>query len=344
MNRLRSLNLAFVVIVFLIMISSGALSGTFIYILYKCNIVNELVPRPMILTFVIPLTSIIIGTIISLITSRRVLKPLNELINATKEIAKGNFSVQVVNDHNCGELGDLISSFNDMARQLNGVEMVHRDFINNFSHEFKTPIISIRGFAKQLKNSSLTNDEREEYADIIIREAERLTNMSTNILILDKLENQVIVSNKTKFSLDEQLRNCILLLQKQWESKNLELQIDLSEVTIFNNEEMLEQVWLNLIGNAIKYSPENSKLTIECYQNCNEIKIKIVDSGIGMTDEVMAHIFDKFYQGDLAHKSEGNGLGLSIAKRILDLCDGKISVKSKLGKGSIFTIRLAAEE
>jgi len=298
----------------------------------------------MILIFVIPLTSIIIGTIISLITSRRVLKPLNELINATKEIAKGNFSVQVVNNHNCGELGDLISSFNDMVRQLNGVEMLHRDFINNFSHEFKTPIISIRGFAKQLKNSTLTNEEREEYADIIIRESERLTNMSTNILILDKLENQVIVSNKTKFSLDEQLRNCILLLEKQWESKNLDLQIDLSEVTIFNNEEMLEQVWLNLIGNAIKYSPENSKLTIECYKNGSEIKIKIIDSGIGMTDEVMAHIFDKFYQGDLAHKSEGNGLGLSIAKRILDLCDGKISVKSKLNKGSTFTVWLVAEE
>jgi len=298
----------------------------------------------MILIFVIPLTSIIIGTIISLITSRRVLKPLNELINATKEIAKGNFSVQVVNNHNCGELGDLISSFNDMVRQLNGVEMLHRDFINNFSHEFKTPIISIRGFATQLKNSTLTNEEREEYADIIIRESERLTNMSTNILILDKLENQVIVSNKTKFSLDEQLRNCILLLEKQWESKNLDLQIDLSEVTIFNNEEMLEQVWLNLIGNAIKYSPENSKLTIECYKNGSEIKIKIIDSGIGMTDEVMAHIFDKFYQGDLAHKSEGNGLGLSIAKRILDLCDGKISVKSKLNKGSTFTVWLVAEE
>ncbi|MBU5436811.1 HAMP domain-containing histidine kinase [Tissierella sp. MSJ-40] len=341
MKRIRKLNIIFVIVVFLIMVSSWLISGLMLLSLYKFNLLESRRMAPAVMFFIICFISIIFGTIMSYVTGKHVLKPLNELIAATKEVAKGNYNIQVSNLNMDNELGDLIQNFNDMSLELSGVEMMHRDFINNFSHEFKTPIVSIRGFAKQLQNSSLTNDEIKEYTDIIIKESERLTNMSSNILLLTKLENQNIISNKVKFSLDEQLRHCILLLEKEWEAKNIELHLTLNPIDYYGDEEMLMHVWLNLIGNAIKYSYENGKIEVTCYETGNDVKVKIKDNGIGMTDEMIEHAFDKFYQGDLAHKTDGHGLGLSIVKRIIDLCGGKITVKSKEYNGSTFIVRLS---
>lgn len=339
MNR-RTLNVTLVVFVFLVMACSGISTGIIVHLLYRYGIISDIRIAPTVLPIVSLGVSIVIGTTMAFVLGKRVLKPLNELILATREVAKGNFDVKVKDLGDENELGELIRSFNNMTLELKGIGMFHRDFINNFSHEFRTPIISIRGFAKQLQNTSLTEVQRKEYAEIIVSESERLTNMASNILLLTKLENQEIVTDRISFSLDEQIRNCILLLQPQWEKKNIELHLELENVEYFGNEEMMSYVWTNLIGNAIKFSEIGGSIWIKCYEEGPDIKVKIKDEGVGMDDETRVHIFEKFYQGDSSRTSKGNGLGLSLAKRILDLCSGRITVKSQIEKGAEFTVRL----
>lgn len=294
---------------------------------------------------VIPIfVSIVIGTILSIIIDIIALKPLKELIKALQIIAKGDFSVRVKKLKQRGELSELMLNFNVMAEELGSIEIFRQNFINNFSHEFKTPIVSIRGFAKQLQKSTLTEQQRKEYTDIIISEAERLTNMSSNILLLTKFENQQIINDKREFYLDEQIRKCVLLLEKQWSKKNINFNLDLNEVLYHTNEEMLSNVWINLLSNAIKFSEDNSEINIECYKRGHVIIVEITDHGIGIDAETIKHIFDKFYQGDTSHAKEGNGLGLALVKRIIMLCEGEISVTSEIGNGTTFKLLLPIKE
>lgn len=340
MNRFRSLNFALVIFVFIMMIFSSILSVITLVILLKYNFFIKIGSTGTLFLQVGLITSTIIGTILTFPVGNYFLKPLNELIVATREVSKGDFKVKVKELKRNHEVGELIKSFNIMTDELSSIEMFRKDFINNFSHEFRTPIVSIRGFARQLKNPILTNEKREEYVDIIIRESERLTNMSTNILLLTKLENQVIVTDKKIFSLDESIRNCILLLQMEWERKDIKFNIELDSVEYYSNEEMLSHVWLNILGNAIKFSGNEGQITVKCNDELNYIGVEISDKGIGMKDETRQHVFEKFYQGDSARVSEGNGLGLSLVKRIVDLCGGSIDVKSFLGKGTDIIIKL----
>ena len=239
-----------------------------------------------------------------------------------------------------GEMGDLVHSFNEMAQELGGIEMFRKDFINNFSHEFKTPIVSIRGFAKQLERDDLTDEQRREYTSIIVSESERLANMASNILLLTKLENQQIVTDREEYRLDEQLRKCILLLEKNWSAKEIELSLNMDEVTYVGNEEMMSHVWVNLIGNAVKFSPQGGLLEITCARMGNGVIATIRDHGEGMDEDTQKRIFEKFYQGDSAHATEGNGLGLSLVKQIVDLCNGQVVVDSHPGAGTAFTVTL----
>jgi len=190
----------------------------------------------------------------------------------------------------------------------------------------------------------LSEAQRKEFAAIIVSESDRLTKMSSNVLLLTKYENQEMVTEKSTFSLDEQLRNCLLLFEKEWSEKNLDLQLDLTPINYYGDQEMLSQVWTNLIANAVKFSHPAGSLEIRCYPDGSAVKVKIADSGIGMDDETCRHIFEKFYQGDSAHASLGNGLGLSIVKRILDLCGGQITVKSKKDVGTTFTVKLPQQQ
>ena len=260
------------------------------------------------------------------------------------QISKGNFKIRVNEtdkDNMPSEFGELERSFNKMASDLEGIEMFRDDFINNFSHEFKTPIVSIRGFARQLQNPNLTDAEREEYISIIISESERLTNMSSNILLLTKLENQQIVSEKTSFSLDEQIRRCILLLEKEWSCKNIEFNLDsMSEVQFTFNEEMLSHVWINLISNAIKFSRDGGVIRISLKVADSKIICSVSDDGIGMSEETVSRIFEKFYQGDKSHSGSGNGIGLNIVSRIVTLAGGEVKVSSRDGEGSKFEVHL----
>ena len=283
----------------------------------------------------------IIGTGVAAIFAKWFLHPLQEMITATERIAKGDFKVHIQETFTeDSDLGRLQRSFNHMARELDGIEMFRNDFINNFSHEFKTPIVSIQGFAHQLKAGGLSHEEEREYIRIIADESDRLARMSTNILLLSKLENQAIVTEKTEFYLDEQIRTCLLLLEKQWASKNIDLNIDLDEVKYCFNETMLSHVWMNLLGNAIKLTPPNGTVSCTLRADASRVTVTIADTGSGMDEITQKHIFEKFYQGDPSHAGEGNGIGLTIVGRILVLCGGSIQLKSSPGMGSIFTVTL----
>lgn len=286
--------------------------------------------------------STIIGTFVTTIIGKLVFKPLEEVARGTLKVAKGDFSHRIeLNKKQNYKINELINSFNYMTEELASIEIFRNDFINNFSHEFKTPISSIIGYAKELKREDLTEAEKEAYLSIIISESERLSTLSSTILLLTKVENQKIIANKTRFQLDEQLRKCILLLQKNWEDKNIEWNLDLDEICYLGDEDLLNQAWLNLLSNAIKFSHVNGKITIYCHKTNSEfVHISIIDEGIGMDEKTLEHVFDKFYQGDTSHSTIGYGLGLPLVKRIIELFNGNINIQSTLNQGTNVTILL----
>lgn len=285
------------------------------------------------------LISILIATIISGIASKRILRPIRNLSKATEEVAKGNFSVKIgiPKDY---EFALLAKNFNKMVHELSSIETLRNDFVSNVSHEIKTPIASIQGFAKLIQDKNLNDDERNEFTDIIISESSRLSKLTSNILKLSKLENQDIITGKVEFALDEQIRCAILILEPEWNEKGIDLDIDLDKANIIGNEDLLQQVWLNIIGNAIKFTEKGGTIGIKLMDLQDKIIVKISDNGIGMNEETQRHIFDKFYQGDKSRLSGGNGLGLSLVKRIIELCNGELKVKSKVNYGTTFTIEL----
>lgn len=336
---LHSFNALLVAYLFFVLLISGALTGTSYLVLFFLGLVPGFLLTHIFSPFGIILVLIVYAMMIAVRVGRSQLRPMNDLTDAMYRVSQGDFSVRVDEDAP-GDMGTLIRSFNEMASELGGIEMFRKDFINNFSHEFKTPIVSIRGFAKQLQRDDLSDEQRREYTEIIVSESERLANMASNILLLTKLENQQIVTDKEPYRLDEQMRSCILLLEKQWTAKDMELALDLDEVTYIGNEEMMSHVWVNLLGNAIKFSPEGGELGVRCQRRGNAIEVSIRDHGSGMDEATQKRIFEKFYQGDSAHATEGNGLGLSLVKRIVDLCAGKVAVDSRVGEGTTFTVTL----
>ena len=221
--------------------------------------------------------------------------------------------------------------------------MLRADFVDHFSHEFKTPIVSIKGFAEELKHDDLTPEQRNEYLDIIIHESTRLAQLATNVLNLSRVEKQTILANRTRFDLTEQVRRCVLLFENKWEQRRLNLKVELDEVTIDGDEELLSQVWLNLIDNAVKFTPEGGCVDIRLQKGDGSVTFQIRDDGYGISEEAQRHIFDKFYQGDASHTVSGNGLGLSIARRVITLHNGEIYCKSEEGAGAEFTVVLPLE-
>lgn len=270
--------------------------------------------------------------------ARRIVSPFTNLSQAMQKVSKGDFSVRLPVKRE-DELGMLSNNFNQMVQELGSIEYLQKDFISNVSHEFKTPIASVSGYATLLKSSELTQEEREEYIDIIISESQRLSRLSQNLLRLSKLENQHKMESTELFSLDEQLRMSVVLLEPEWAKKEIEWDLDLDEMTYAGEAELLQQVWINILNNAIKFSFEGGKISLKLYQT-DMIKVKITDEGIGMTQDVQSRVFDKFYQGDSSHSEDGNGLGLALAKRIVDLFSGSIQIRSAPDKGTTFTISL----
>jgi signal transduction histidine kinase len=285
--------------------------------------------------------SILVGTAISAIIGKRILAPLVKYSDALMEVGKGNFNIKLdENAHRIDELKKMTHNFNIMVNELNQIETFRSDFIANVSHEFKTPLASIEGYTMLLQDTNLTEKEKNEYTEKILNNTKRLSSLVYTILQISKLENQDIIAEKAKFKLDEQLRQTLLFLQPKWSDKNIDLDIDLDETTFYGNEDLVAQVWVNILDNAIKFSPNNGAIKCTLRQSSDWITVNISDNGIGMTQDTQKHIFDKFYQGDKSHSSEGNGLGLALVKRIVDLCDGTLEVHSGLGKGCEFIIKL----
>ena len=331
--------------VFSVILLAGFLTATIcivaLTLFRRTPIVVAVMVNPFSLIVTLLCICALIGTVMAGFLGKYYLRPLKQLIHATKEVKKGNFKVKIEEKENSiSEMGQLIHSFNEMVHELDGIELFRNVFINYFSHEFKTPIVSIRGFAKELQYGDLSPEQRQEYAKIITEESDRLAKLSIHVLELSKLENQQIVTDKNEFYLDEQLRQCILLQEAEWTKKDLEIIPELEEVRYCSNEELLSHIWMNLIGNAIKFTPEGGSIRIRLSTDEKKITVQISDTGIGMTEEIQQHIFEKFYQGDTSHQRSGYGIGLTMAGRAATLCGGSIAVSSTPGKGSTFTVTL----
>ena len=323
------LTLTFALIVFLIILVTMSLIFFGTIALTKLGLLEagrfERLPL-----FAFCLISIIVGTILAAGFSKVPLKPIRELMNATDRVASGDYSVRIALK-GPEDFKQLSQKFNHMVAEIGSVEMLRTDFVNNFSHEFKTPIASIRGFAKALKWDDLTEQEREEYLDIIISESERLSALSSNVLYLSKIENQAILTEQQNYNLSEQIRLVIALLDHKFSEKQLGIIFDSQEYFITGNQEMLKQVWINLLDNAIKFSPNEGKIEVVISQDDEKTYISVSNEGEPIPLDVQAHIFDRFYQGDKSHATTGNGLGLSIVKKIVDLHGGSIEVSSANG-------------
>ena len=283
--------------------------------------------------------SAIVGTFVALAFGRFPLKPVQEIIDATNRLASGDFSARLKMKRP-PQFRVLRNSFNRMAEELSSIEMLRSDFINNFSHEFKTPIVSIKGFAELLKSENPPEPERTEYLEIIIRESSRLASMATNVLNLSRVENQAIVTNKKPLDLSEQLRRCVLMMQSAWENRNIEMDMELEEVTVNANEEMLSQIWLNLLDNAVKFSPVGGHVGVRLTREAGRAVVTIRDGGPGIPAGEAEHIFDQFYHLDTGGNTPGNGLGLTLARKIARLHGGDITCQNAPGGGAAFTVSL----
>ena len=329
-----SLTIMLSLFVFAILLSAIALTALGLWILTKAgvtvNVEGEL-QLGLVILFM-SLISIVLGVVITFSSSHIPLKPVNELINKMNRLASGDFKTRLnfgpsVASHPVGK--ELTTSFNTMAEELENTEMLRSDFINAFSHEFKTPIVSIMGLANLIESGNLTEEQRIQYARAIREESMRLSVMANNVLSLTKVENQTILTDITRFNLSEQIRSALLLLEEKWTSKNIELQIDFNEYIIEANEEFLKQVWINLIDNAIKFVPQGGTVAFEIFEDGDNICVKISNTGSEISLDKQEKIFQKFYQADESHATQGNGIGLAIVKNIVDLHNGSISVFSE---------------
>jgi len=290
-------------------------------------------------TLGIMVAGIVVGSVAILYSSRSIVKPIKELSNAARSITDGNFNVQL-KIKGRDEIAQLAQDFNQMTQAIESTEALRKEFISNVSHEFKTPSTSIKGFANLIKQGGLSNEQIHDYCDIIMEESDRLNSLASDLLMLSEYETEVILEPLKSYDLAEQLRRVVLSLEPQWQKKNLDIELDLQPSTIHTHEKALHQVWLNLISNAIKFSYVNGKIEIKLKKEQDFIHVKIIDEGIGMDDSDLERIFERFYQAESSRHQEGHGLGLVIAKTILEKMDATIEVESSKGRGSIFTIKL----
>ena len=270
-------------------------------------------------------------------------KPVQDILAATDKIAAGDFSVRLRISHDYrrySQFDYIRENLNKMAAELAKTEVLHTDFISNVSHELKTPLAVIQNYAAALQNESLDAKTRQKYADTLVSASQRLTALVTNILKLNKLENQELTPEYEKVRLGDMLAETIVQFDELIESKNLELECDLDEVELVSCPNYLEIVWNNLLSNAIKFTDAGGKISVSVKRAEGGAVVKVSDTGCGISPETGAHIFEKFYQGDTSHSKEGNGLGLALVKKVIDVIGGEITVESEEGKGSTFTVRL----
>lgn len=333
----------FVVILVGLMLASGIHEGLILLVYYLS--LSDLVLVHVILVYW-ALVSVSMTLLIRYLTKTTYEKPVQQLAEATRKVAEGDFSVYVPPIHTADKLDYLdvmILDFNKMVAELGSIETLKTDFFSNVSHEIKTPLAVIHNAAQLLKNENLSAERRAEYVDTIEKYSGRLAELIANILKLNKLEKQTIQPKPEPYDLCAQLAECALLFERRWEEKDLEFEAELEDqFTIEADESLLELVWNNLLSNAIKFTDSGGTVTLRQTSTADGVEVSVTDTGCGMDEETLKHIFDKFYQGDTSHATEGNGLGLALVLRIVRMLGGSIAVSSTPGEGSTFTVRLPA--
>ncbi len=271
------------------------------------------------------------------------IRPIKIIMAAMDRLARGEFETRIDfsrEKYIPREIRDFGESFNKTAMELSGTELLRKDFISNFSHEFKTPIVSINGFADLLLEEGISEEERKEFLTVIRDESRRLADLSSSILALSRIESQTILQDRESFRLDEQIRQCLLVTEQKWKEKDLDYQVYLEEVTYAGNPSLLKEVWLNILDNGAKFSPEGEVIGVTLRKKGDVITAAFTDHGPGMDEKTKSHIFEQFYQGDTSHRSQGNGLGLAMAWKVAALHGGEILVDTAPGRGSCFTVIL----
>lgn len=315
---------------------TAALAGQITEIFHEYFHITLNLP-PVLWIFVI---SLLIGTAVTMFVSRWIIKPINKLGKAMQQVAAGEFDLELHEEQRFKELEDIYESFNRMTKELKATEILQTDFVSNVSHEFKTPINAIEGYATLLQGSENEGRElQEKYIGKILSNTHRLSNLVGNILLLSKVDNQAIPAKPSTYRLDEQIRQAVLQLEPEWEKKEIEFDIELDRIEYTGNEILLQHVWNNLIGNAVKFDPQGGLVKIRLWKNDEKILCTVEDNGPGIKAGDEAHIFDRFYQSDSSHKEEGNGLGLALVKQIVKAEGGQVTV-ANMEKGCRFTIQL----
>jgi len=292
------------------------------------------------------LMALILTVLTSIMRHYSFSRPMRRLSEAARKIAEGDFSVRVAPLRKDGKkdyIEVMFDDFNKMAEELASIETLKSDYIANVSHEIKTPLSVIQSYAMALQHETLSQEERREYAKTVVTAAQKLSALVTNILKLNKLENQAIMPGSAPYDLSEQLRCCALAFEDLWESKGIILTADLDETIVSYDESMLELVWNNLLSNAIKFTNPGGSITLTLKNEDGFAVVSVTDSGLGMDEAIGKHVFDKFYQGDTSHSQEGNGLGLALVKKVIEIIGGEITLRSKIGYGTTFTVCLKIE-
>ncbi len=323
-----------------ILLIAEIISTVMEFVFTRFNILEQPTPEDSnwYLFFIFSGSSILIGVALALVLTRMLLKPINTLADGIHKLSVGDFSARIEPDK-YNSLKKLAANFNTLAEELEKTEILRNDFVNEFSHELKTPIVSISGLISLLKSENLTEEKRQSYLAIMEEEAHRLTEMTSNALYLSKLETQTILTNKKKFNVSEQIRDSFLLLERKWSQKELIPDIEIEEFSISANEDMMKQVWVNLIDNAIKFSDKGREIQITAESMYDHLYVSIENYGPAIPESDYEAIFNKFYQCDKSRSTEGNGIGLSIVKHIITLHGGEVMASSRGGK-TTFTVVL----
>lgn len=321
--------------------------GELLIVTFLASMFTDLLDRFFQVTLYVPsvlwliFLSMIIGGVATSFLSRAFFRPITSLGEAMSRVADGNLNVRLETSSTFQEIKDIYRNFNLMTRELSTTEILQTDFVSNVSHEFKTPINAIEGYATLLQDEEgNTPEERRQYVEKILLNTHRLSSLVGNILLLSKVDHQAIRTGQTTFRLDEQIRQAILMCENEWVAKDVEFDVDLDRVEYTGNEALMFHVWSNLVGNAIKFGPQGGQISMSLKREGNTILYVIEDNGPGINETVRKHMFDKFYQGDSSHKEEGNGLGLALVKQILEVCGGRIEAENRLGGGCRFSVTL----
>jgi len=325
-------------LVFIIIVEFAAIIFIAWLFAWLLNHFNIIVSVPQIVWLLV--VGMALAAAATILISKWIFAPISRLGKAMDQVTKGDFTVRLETDYKLREIQEINTNFNLMATELGATETLQTDFVSNVSHEFKTPINAIEGYATLLQASDLPPEVQKQYIEKILLNTTRLSKLMGNVLLLSKVDNQAIQDKPTSFRLDEQIRQSIVSLEAQWEKNDIEFDVDMENIEFTGHETLLSHVWTNLIGNAVKFSPKGGEIKIRLAVSSNEVLFTVQDQGPGIPEDSLKHIFNKFYQIDSSHKQEGNGLGLALVHQIVEISNGRVWAENPVGGGCLFSVSL----